>query len=211
MRKWIIIALLLGVAYGSHRAWRASKGTAVVVLSQLKEYSSSDEPQSTGAKFYHIKDNRAYTTVRIVQIESGITKELAEYTLEAALRSDDYLTLSFFPELDGKSWWAWCARPAANQHVILQGPIDGDWRLANASRDRTIDLQDDRHLIDTIIFCRKGQHIESVDYHRIWACKSLQDLVAVTLKISGCRVVALTIDKTQQDGGGQPATRPESK
>ncbi|MEZ5299390.1 MAG: hypothetical protein R3F11_01780 [Verrucomicrobiales bacterium] len=181
----------------------------MVVLSQLKQYSSEEEPQSNGAKFYHIIDNSAYRTARIFEIEKGTAKEIATHPLEADPSRDAYMTLSFFPERDGRAWWAWCERGPAKQIPFLQGELDHDWRLANASRDRRAQLAGDQFLIDTIVFSRKREHLEMADYEQVWSCSSVQELEAATVEIPGCRIIALTFDrKAQQVAAGQPATTP---
>lgn len=187
------IACLLYALYDPAERGRAS----VVVLSQIKEYTSEEEPPSTGAKFYHIRKNKFYKTARVTEIENGKTKPLASYALTADYTKDEYLTLQFYPERDGRTWCAWLWRSPASQIPFCQGAVDDGWRLYNVSWNRKITLEGKEVLIDRILYCRNGEHLKNAELDRFFDTTSKEEIVEFTRSTPQCRVVILTFDTAQ--------------
>lgn len=189
----ILLALFCLSIAGCDRSGKG--GPSVIVLEQIRQYSSEDEPHTTGCKFYHIKGNGSYKKAVISEIKGGDIKELASQDLVADSSQDDYISLSFFTERDGAEWWAWCQRGPVKQLVIHQGEIGEGWRLAQGSWNRKVTLEGDEVLIDIIIFCRAGKPFEMGIIDDIYTCRSIQEVAAVTKMFPDCRVAVMTVAK----------------
>jgi len=135
----------------------------VTVIAQIKQYTSSDEPRTTGNKFYHFNNTTGYKTLQVYKIQDGNSTLLGKGNLE----NDKYATLSFYTERTNKEYWSWCIRSHVRQDPFFQDYIEDGWRLANASWNRKIKLESTEPILDVIIFCKKGEYLATTVLHKM--------------------------------------------
>ena len=204
MNNPLLICLILSSLLATGCDQSGSEGATVIVISQIKLYTSENDPPTTGVKFYHLINRGAYQTARVIEVASGASKELARYAFDEEWPHDVYLTLSFYPERGDRSWWAWCDKSGGSQVPFLQGPIDKSWELDSTSSNGKISLNGAQCLIDTVIFTALGTQLDTDDYHQIRDSGSIQELEDLTTNLQGVRLVALVIDDAQQDEAFKP-------
>ncbi|MBK1853745.1 hypothetical protein [Oceaniferula flava] len=157
-------------------------------------YSSSDEPPTTGVKFYHITSASNYESAQVRQIENGDSLVLGT----GELKRGNYITASFFPERSRKNYWAWCLRSHTGQHPFYQGDIDAGWRLANASWGRNAKLNGNDAIVDVLIFSKINDTIEmgvlDLAITKGMTEGTLAELIETSKQFPQFRFIALTLN-----------------